>query len=107
MRKLIRMGTIKQLHKRIDLSSSDFCGKNLRNDCVVPRKPTRRTMEYTVENIAAFPNSVGLISQVVMGVIKKDMKALNHVPREKAIYFLKRACSLRVIRNLLIIILYR
>jgi hypothetical protein len=94
---LKRTGGTRLLHKRTGFSSSDFCGKNLRKDCGVPRRLMRRTMEYTEENIEAFPNSPGLMSQVVMGVMKKEMSALNQVPREKEMYFFKRLCSLRVI----------
>jgi hypothetical protein len=94
---LKRIVGITLLHKRTGFSSSDFCGKNLRKDCGVPRRATRRRIEYTVENIVAFPNSPGLISHVVMGVMKKEMNALNQVPREKEMYFFKRSCSLRVI----------
>jgi len=91
---LIKIGTIKQLHKRADFSSSDFCGKNLINEFAVPRMLTRRSMEYTVENIVAFPNSAGLINHVVIGVMKKEIMALSHVPREKEMYFFKRYSSL-------------
>jgi hypothetical protein len=98
---LKRTGGIKQLHRRTGFSSSDFCGKNLRKEFGVPRRATRRRIEYTVENIVAFPNSSGLINQVVIGVVKKEMSALNQVPREKEMYFFKRLCSLRVIKVLL------
>jgi hypothetical protein len=98
---LKRTGGIKQLHRRTGFSSSDFCGKNLRKEFGVPRRATRRRIEYTVENIVALPNSSGLINQVVMGVMKKEMSALNQVPREKEMYFFKRLCSLRVIKVLL------
>lgn len=94
---LKRTGGITLLHKRTGFSSSDFCGKNLRKEFGVPRRATRRRMEYTVENMVAFPNSSGLIIQVVMGVVKKEMSALNQVPREKEMYFFKRSRSLGVI----------
>jgi len=97
---LKRTGGARLLHRRIGFSSSDFCGKNLRKDDGAPRRVTRRRIEYTVENIAAFPNSQGLINQVVMGVMKKEMIALNQVPREKEMYFFKRLCSLMVIDTL-------
>jgi hypothetical protein len=94
---LKRTGGTRLLHRRTGFSSSVFCGKNLRKDDGAPRRVTRRKIEYTVENIVAFPNSPGLISHVVMGVMKKEMNALNQVPREKEMYFFKRSCSLRVI----------
>ncbi len=97
---LKRTGGIRQLHRRVCFSCSDFCGKNLRKEFVVPRRATRRRIEYTVENMVALPNSSGLINQVVMGVVKKEMSVLSQVPREKEMYFFKRSRSLRVIEVL-------
>jgi len=59
----------------------------------VPKRDTRCAIEYTVENIAALPKSPGLMSQVVIGVVKKATATFNQVPSEKEMYFLSRSCA--------------